>query len=125
MPRNAMRDRVKRSAFWFLGEYCCQLTGTSADALGSPARLNRESSPPPAASTSNDLLDVWASSSTSVRSGLDSGGEAGGLDGEGAVGVRVVAHPVVAAMNGATVSIILRLKHAAMFEDYQVWCDCR
>lgn len=35
-------------------------------------------------------------------------------------GATAVAHPVVAAMNGATVSILLRLKHAVMFEDFQV-----
>ena len=36
-------------------------------------------------------------------------------------GATAVAHPVVAAMNVATVSILLRLKHAIMFEDFQVF----
>lgn len=35
-------------------------------------------------------------------------------------GATAVAHPVVSVMNGATVSILLRLKHAVMFEDFQV-----
>lgn len=40
-------------------------------------------------------------------------------------GATAVAHPVVAAMNGATVSILLRLKHAVMFEDFQVCFGCQ
>ena len=35
-------------------------------------------------------------------------------------GATAVVHPVVSEMNGATVSILLRLKHAVMFEDFQV-----
>lgn len=119
---------MKRSAYWFLGEYCCQLTGSPAYAdpgVGSPqsAGHTHGQSPPskPNPGGSDDLLDVWGSSAPSRSEGGTARPAAaatgfGGLE----AGARAVAHPVVSAMNGATVSIMMRLKHAAMFEDFQV-----
>lgn len=80
----------------------------------SPGRLlQHNTSPKTRRSPSNsDLLGNWCSSPASTKYG-------GGFDGVEA-GALAVPHPVVAAMNGATVSILLRLKHAAMFEDFQV-----
>ncbi|CAM9299340.1 unnamed protein product, partial [Hapterophycus canaliculatus] len=110
--------RLKRSAFWFLGEYCRQLTGAPA-----PSDPAQKLDQPPTAqpySIGSHLLDAWASPAPKRPDGGAGGPQAGlhGLEGES----RAVAHPVVAAMNGATVSILMRLKHAAMFEDYQVSC---
>ena len=112
-PKNL---RLKRSAYWFLGEYCCQLTGTPT-AAGSLQDLKKS---PPSQTTpaGKDLLDVLALSNPHRPRGA--GGKAGSLEGMEA-GATAVAHPVVAAMNGATVSILLRLKHAIMFEDFQVF----
>lgn len=96
------------------------------------------------AGTMNDLLDVWTLSPGMIRehksaavvvdpfsAGSASAAAAAGFDGmeaeftaragsEAAESVKAVPHPVVAEMNAATVSILLRLKHAAMFEDFQV-----
>ena len=110
---------MKRSAYWFLGEYCRQLTGLPAERDGASSTLNP--SPPPKPTQANaDLLDVWKNSVTPARSASGSL-KVGGFDGaDAAVGSGTVAHPVVSAMNGATVSILLRLKHASMFEDFQV-----
>lgn len=109
--------RLKRSAFWFLGEYCCQLTGAP---IPSDQAQNSDKSPSakPNPTGSNDLLDAWASPAPNRSDSVAGRPQAGlvGLEGES----RAVAHPVVAAMNGATVSILMRLKHAAMFEDFQV-----
>lgn len=107
--------RLKRSAYWFLGEYCCQLTGTPT-AAGSLQDLEQS----PSSQTTpagKDLLDVLALSNPHRPRGA--GGKAGSLEGM-ETGATAVAHPVVSAMNGATVSILLRLKHAVMFEDFQV-----
>lgn len=125
---NLLTPRVKRSAYWFLGEYCCQLTeaGTTA-AANSPEKLppgeSPSSKPNTTTTTTNDLLlEGWASPSPS-RSEAGAARPPSGLNGMMEAGA--VAHPVVAAMNGATVSILMRLKHAAMFEDFQVrWVRC-
>lgn len=110
---------MKRSAYWFLGEYCCQLTGTPT-AASSTQNVEHSPSPKKPSSSGNDLLDVWASSTPVNSRPADLGAKSvAGLGVE--AGSRVVAHPVVAAMNGATMSILLRLKHAAMFEDFQVF----
>lgn len=119
--------RVKRSAYWFLGEYCCQLTGSPAhadQAVSSPQSAGQSpSSKPKPGSGSDDLLEVWGSSAPSRSEGgaarPAAAAAAAGFNGLEA-GARAVAHPVVSAMNGATVSIMMRLKHAAMFEDFQV-----
>lgn len=111
---------MKRSAYWFLGEYCCQLTAAATVAADSPQKQPPGQSPPskPNAGSGNDLLrDVWASPAATSRS--EGGGARPPLDLNG-VEAGAVAHPVVAAMSGATVSILMRLKHAAMFEDFQV-----
>lgn len=148
--------RLKRSAYWFLGQYCCQLTGTTPpgpattttkttpSGATSPRRANQSETPSPTAAksqhkktqaVSNDLLGAWPSnprggeyggvlgggfggSSTSVNSPPAAGFDS--MEGGVGAGQRAVPHPVVAVMNGATVSILLRLKHAAMFEDFQV-----
>lgn len=112
--------RVKRSAYWFLGEYCCQLTAAGAAAADSPQKSPPGQSSPskPKASSGNDLLDVWASPAPS-RPEEGAARPSSNLYG---METGAVAHPVVAAMNGATVSILMRLKHAAMFEDFQVRC---
>lgn len=119
-------SRVKRSAYWFLGEYCRQLTGAPADdadedaAHSPPSAGQSPSSDPKPGSSGNDLLDVWSSpAATRSEGGAGAARPMAGLNGLEAGG-GAVAHPVLAAMNGATVSILMRLKHAAMFEDFQV-----
>eukprot|EP00752_Nemacystus_decipiens_P001833 g1768.t1 len=120
--------RVKRSAYWFLGEYCCQLTGapTHTDpAVDSPRSADQSPPSKPKPNRGDDLLEVWGSSSAPSRSdgGAARPPAASGFNGLEA-GARVVAHPVVSAMNGATVSMMMRLKHAAMFEDFQTRYTC-
>lgn len=113
---------MKRSAYWFLGEYCCQLTGSPAytdPANSSPQGVDQSSPSKPKSSGSDDLLDVWGSSAPSRLEGGATRPSASGLNSLEA-GAKAVAHPVVSAMNGATVSIMMRLKHAALFEDFQV-----
>lgn len=73
----------------------------------------------------NDLLGVLTLSSSVPVEHKSAADGASGFDGLAAAaaagaGPRAVPHPVVAAMNGATASMLLRLKHAAMFEDFQV-----
>lgn len=64
------------------------------------------------------MLDVWTSPVPSpTKSGR--GRLPAGLGDMGAE-ASAEAHPVVSGMNGATISILMRLKHAAMFEDFQV-----
>lgn len=115
--------RLKRSAYWFLGEYCGQLSGSLPDPTTqndtksdttSPGKLLPHGNSPRSRQSpgSNELLGNWSSSSATNNFSV-------GLEGIDA-GAVAIPHPVVAAMNGATVSILLRLKHAAMFEDLQV-----
>lgn len=117
--------RVKRSAYWFLGEYCCQLTGSpthTGPAVSSPQSADQSPTSKPKPSGGDDLLGVWGSSAPSRSEGgaaRPPSPPASGLDGLEAA-ATAVAHPVVSAMNGATISIMMRLKHAAMFEDFQV-----
>ncbi|CAN0418839.1 unnamed protein product [Ectocarpus sp. 12 AP-2014] len=109
--------RLKRSAFWFLGEYCCQLTGAPAESLQNP-----DQTPPPAKTGGNELLDVWTSPVPSPTKGGTGRLPAGLGDMEAEASAE--AHPVVSGMNGATISILMRLKHAAMFEDFQTRSTC-
>lgn len=129
-PKNTTRighRRLKRSAYWFLGEYCRQLTGvlpqpsTTNDEKSDtiwPGFLQHGKSPRARQQTAgSDLLGSW--SADAVGAGIPGGGLEGVEGGAGSA-PRAYPHPIVAAMNGATVSILLRLKHAAMFEDFQV-----
>lgn len=116
--------RVKRSAYWFLGEYCCQLTGSPSPAYtdppySSPQRVDQSPPSKPNPGGGDDLLDVWGLPAPKGGGEAARPAAAAGLNGLEA-GARAVAHPVVSAMNGATVSMMMRLKHAAMFEDFQV-----
>lgn len=65
-------------------------------------------------------MDVWASITPTRYEGATTGGSDVMEAAVPRKAAAAVAHPVVAAMNGATVSILLRLKHATMFEDFQV-----
>ena len=121
---------MKRSAYWFLGEYCCQLTGapTHTDpAVSCPQNADQSLPSKPKPRGGDDLLGVWGSSAPSrPEGGAARPPPASGLNGLEA-GARAVAHPVVSEMNGATISIMMRLKHAAMFEGFQVRplsCQC-
>ncbi|CAM9368453.1 unnamed protein product [Discosporangium mesarthrocarpum] len=161
--------RLKRLAIWFLGKYCCELTGLAPPVPqdDSTARINpvrpgasavevatelQEISQQAAAagaasgveaasegggggttstSQANEILRVWASSP--VMDGewdsLFSGGLLGNSEDRPGVlggpgGPRVVMHPVVGAMNGAMMSLLMRLKHGAIFEDFQTRHAC-
>lgn len=162
LPRlRADCGRLKRSAFWFLGEYCCPLTGTRRD-HGTQRTILPGSDPSGAVdpgqqaataetglpekgvagqgNTSSaliDLLSVWTNTPGTSRDDApavemdkfsaenrSSGSVAAAVTDlrgiEDEAGSKAVPHQMVAAMNGATVSMLLRLKHAAMFEDLQV-----
>jgi hypothetical protein len=91
--------RLKRLAFWLLGEYCCEFMGGSVPRAHEAAILDN-----PLRSIESSLLALSLVSSPTVPAkpvGESSDGK----------------HPVLSHMNEATISMLLRLKQAAYFED--------